>query len=350
MFAALEQFFAIARSTLTECLRQPVALAVVLVAGLFVVLSNPFSAYTMSDDNHMFVDIGLSTLFLAGAILAAFLATSAISREIENKTLLTIVSKPVSRSVFVIGRFAGVAGSLIVSLSFLALLYAIVEQHGVLETAATPIHLSVVLFGAIGLIVSAASAVWMNYFHNQSFAACFLVFGVPILLVAYLLSMLFNAKLEAQTMSMAFEPEQWKAIALIVEAIVVLCAIAVAASTRLGQVMTLSITMGALILGLLSDWIFGRTVLLYESMTASTDATAPLVSAASESVTPTAYAFARTAWSVVPDFQMFFVTDAINQGVGVPAAYFWTASVYACCMVAAFVAIAIALFQRREVG
>ncbi len=365
MFAPIEQFLAIARTTLVECLRQPVALAVVVVATLLVILSNPLSAYTLSDDNHMFVDIGQSTIFLAGAVLAAFLATAAISREIESRTLLTIVSKPVPRAIFVIGRYVGIACAVAVALAFLGLVFAIVEQHGVLETAAMPIHLGVLLFGSLGMLAAVVGATWLNYIHGSSFGASFLLLGVPCLGVAYLVTMLFDAKLGSQEMSRAFEPEHWKAMLLLTEGILVLCAIAVAASTRLGQVPTLVVTLGALVTGLLSDWLFGRTVLSYEAShgqgavvagatevaaSMAGDASAPLVSASSEAVGPLAYAIARVGWSACPNFQMFFVTDAVNQGVGIPTAYFLTATAYAMLFIVAFVAIAVALFQRREVG
>ena len=47
--ATLEQLLAIARNTLFESIRQPVLLVVLLACGILVVLSNPFSAYTLTD-------------------------------------------------------------------------------------------------------------------------------------------------------------------------------------------------------------------------------------------------------------------------------------------------------------
>ena len=90
----LEQLWAIARNTFRECVRQPVVLVVLTAGVLLIVLSIPFSGFTLMDDQRMFIDIALSTIFVAGTILAAFLATSAIAREIDNRTVLTVVSKP----------------------------------------------------------------------------------------------------------------------------------------------------------------------------------------------------------------------------------------------------------------
>ena len=103
----LEQLLAIMRNTFLESIRQPVVLVVCVAATILIVLTNPFSAWTMQDDQRMFVDIGLSTVFLATAVLAAFLATNVLSREIENRTVLTVVSKPVPRPIFIVGKFHG---------------------------------------------------------------------------------------------------------------------------------------------------------------------------------------------------------------------------------------------------
>ena len=93
----LSQIFAIARNTFYESLRQPVTLVVVVAAALLLVMSNPLAAFTMGEDQRMLIDLGLATIFLAGAVLASFLATNVLGREIANRTALTVISKPVSR-------------------------------------------------------------------------------------------------------------------------------------------------------------------------------------------------------------------------------------------------------------
>jgi ABC-type transport system involved in multi-copper enzyme maturation permease subunit len=48
----------------------------------------------MSDDNKLLRELGLSTLFLASLFIAIFAASGAVAEEIENKTILTVLSKP----------------------------------------------------------------------------------------------------------------------------------------------------------------------------------------------------------------------------------------------------------------
>ena len=121
--AIFEQLWAIARNTYLESVRQPVVLVILSIGILLTIMSNPLAGWTMQDDQRMFVDIGLSTVFISTALLAAFIATNAISREIDNRTVLTVISKPVPRPVFVVGKYIGVSITMLVSLAVLALVF-----------------------------------------------------------------------------------------------------------------------------------------------------------------------------------------------------------------------------------
>lgn len=338
----LEQAWAIARNTFLECIRQPVTLVVVVAACLLVVLCNPFSAFTLEDDQRMYVDIGLSTIFIAGAILSAFLATSVIDREIGNRTVLMVVSKPVARATFVLGKYLGLAAALVAAISVAALVFAIVEVHGVIQTAATPVRWPAVAFGSGALAIAAAAATWANYFYGKSFPATLIVSAVPLLLVAYVLSMVFDADWAAVPIAEEFRGDVWIATGLMAVGLLILAAIAVAASTRLGQVPTILVTVGFLLCGLLSDWILGRRIAAFERAMQAGDAL-PEGGAG-------LYWTCKAAYAAIPNFQVFWVVDAVNQKQAIPTEYLATALPYAAAMVITALAVAIALFQRREVG
>ncbi|MFM1832681.1 MAG: hypothetical protein RLZZ461_997, partial [Planctomycetota bacterium] len=237
--ATLEQLLAIARNTFFESIRQPVLLVVLVVAGILVVLSNPFAAYTLEDDQRMYVDIGLSTIFIGGAVLAAFVATNVLTREIDNRTVLTVVSKPVPRPIFVLGKYLGVAASQIAVLVFLAIIFMLVEIHGVQQTATSPWHLPVILLGFGAVFLGAAAGVWCNFFYGWVFSSTFVVFTTPLLTLAYGLCLILGPDFTPQSPKIAFEGQLWLAVLAIVLGELVLTAIALAASTRLGQVLTL---------------------------------------------------------------------------------------------------------------
>lgn len=356
---AFEQLLAIARNTLFESIRQPIVMVVAGIATLLIILSNPLAAYTLEDDQRMFVDIALSTIFIASTVVAAFIATNVLSREIDNKTVLTVVSKPVARPTFVLGKYLGVALSLLLVVLYLSFAFMLVEMHGVLKTVRTPIHQPVLVFGTLAALLGIGGATWANYFYGKSFASTVLLLTTPLAAVAYLLAMLFGpdwtpnsaeiifggVKAEVYTAGLdaVFEGQLWIAIAMMTLGVLILAAVALAASTRLGQVLTLCVTLGVLIVGLLSDWLFARKIAELGRMATVT----PEQFTTGESVQLLGM---KTMYAVVPNFQVFWLADAVNQDRSIPMAYIGQVVPYGLCMIAASLCVAIALFQRREVG
>lgn len=350
----IEQLFAIIRNTFQESIRQPVLLVVAIAGTLFIVLSNPFATFTLESDQAMFIDIGLSSVFLAGVIGSAFVATNVLTREIENRTVLTVVSKPVPRPLFVIGKFLGVAISILVLMIYLILTFLLVEIHGSLETAASKYHMPVIIFGVSGLVLAIGAGVWCNYFYGWAFGATTLVILVPTTALVYLLCLVFDRNWQTQSIATEFNGQLWIACSMLFMAILVLCAIAIAASTRLGQVLTLVVTCGFFVLGLLSDWLFGRTAtrLAENGSITEVDPTTGVetTTLALDGIQKLEYWGFSLAHAIVPNFQVFWLTDAVNQGSAIPAAYIGETLLYGGLLVAAALSIAVILFQRREVG
>lgn len=344
--ATLEQLLAIARNTLFESIRQPILLVVLVVATLFVILSNPFSAYTLQDDQRMFVDIGLSTIFIGGAILAAFIASNVLTREIDNRTVLTVVSKPVSRPVFVIGKYLGVVTAQILVMVFLALVFMIVEVHGVRQNASDPWHVPALLLGFGAIVLGVGAGVWCNYLYGFVFSSTFIVLTTPLLLIAYGLCLVFGPDFTPQPLAVSFQGQLWVAIFVLFIGEFVLTAIALAASTRLGQVLTLVTTIGFFVLGLLSDWLLGRRLVRIDEIVAG------LENAGASPSTPLVLEqwALSIAYAMVPNFQVFWLADAITQKSAIPADYVLATVPYGFALVIVALGLAIVLFQRREVG
>lgn len=337
------QLLAIARNTFFESIRQPVVLVLLTVATLLIVLSNPFAAFTMQDDQRMFVDIGLSTVFICGTLLAAFLATNVVNREIENRTALMVISKPVARTPFVVGKYLGVAVAILLAVLYMGLVFVLVERHGTMQTVRTPYHFPVIVFGLGGLLVALAIGVWCNYFYGKVFASSVLFAATPLLIVGYVLSMLFKPDFAADSIATAFRGDLWLAVAAMAMALLILTAVAVAASTRLGQVLTVAVTLGVFMLGMLSDWLFGRPAANL----------AQVVEAGNlpwTDLTTLKYAALSALYWITPNFQVFRLSDAITQSQPIPASYMATLIPYGVLQVGAALAVAVALFESREVG
>jgi len=378
----LEQTLAIVRNTFFESIRQPIVLVVLVIATIFLVLSNPLAAFTMEDDQRMMIDIGMATVFLCGALLAAFVATGVLTREIENKTALTVISKPVSRPLFVIGKFLGVAGALILSTLYMSFVFLLVELHTVLETVRDPIHVPVIAFGVGAAVIGLAASIWCNYFYGKVFASTAICIMTPLVALAYFFSLLFNYKFEPQPIGTDFKPDLWLGLFSLMIAILVLTAIAIAASARLGQVMTLCATLGVFLLGLLSDWIIGRPIKNLEGLwlerasaaglteeieviksftlatgEVQTARTPEIQEVATVSLTTMAQGWERLEYgifwvfySVLPNFQVLWLSDALTQGHKIPLAHVGLTALYGLLYIGVALSLAVILFQRREVG
>jgi len=99
---------AIAHTTAKEAWAQPL-FWVTLSLGAVLLLIFPFIPYyTLGEDVKMIKDSGLALITVLSIILAVWTASVSISDEIEGRTALTLLSKPVGRRQFILGKFLGV--------------------------------------------------------------------------------------------------------------------------------------------------------------------------------------------------------------------------------------------------
>src|SRR5690606_24013221 len=129
------------------------------------------SGYTFENDNIFALELELSALLTGGLILAAFTASGVISREIENRTALTVISKPIPRPVFIIGKYFGIVGALVLAWWVWASLLLLVLRQGVYSEASVPWDLPVLVFAPAALLAALGVAVIKNYLFHQHFGA-----------------------------------------------------------------------------------------------------------------------------------------------------------------------------------
>lgn len=165
----LGRFLTLARATFLETIRQPIFGILLLVTAGLLILNVSLAGFTLDDDDKLLLDLGLSTLLLSGLFLSAFSASGVISREIDNKTVLTVISKPVSRPVFILGKFAGLLAALSLAFYLNFLVFLLAERHGVLEKTGDPWDMPVLVFGFGSLFIAVVVAGFCNYFYGSGF-------------------------------------------------------------------------------------------------------------------------------------------------------------------------------------
>ncbi|MFQ5731248.1 MAG: ABC transporter permease [Planctomycetaceae bacterium] len=118
----------VARATTKEAVRQPVFFLMLLIALAMLVLNTFLPFFTLGGDVKMLKDCGLATILIAGLLLAVWTASTGISAEIEGKTTMTLLSKPLNRRQFILGKYLGIIQALLfllipLAICFLALIY-----------------------------------------------------------------------------------------------------------------------------------------------------------------------------------------------------------------------------------
>jgi ABC-type transport system involved in multi-copper enzyme maturation permease subunit len=109
--AAFPKLAAVALSTTKSDIAQPLY-AILMAAGIFGLIVFVFIPYnTFGDDIKQLKDSGLSLILVLCILQAVWAASSSVAEEVEGKTALTVLSKPVSRRDFILGKFVGIAWS-----------------------------------------------------------------------------------------------------------------------------------------------------------------------------------------------------------------------------------------------
>ncbi|MBC7326485.1 ABC transporter permease subunit [bacterium] len=123
----------IARATFKECVQKKVMWILFGVALVIIGLSFIFSFFAPSEKLVLIKSMGLGVIYLFGIVIALIVTAGLIPTEIERRTLHTVLSKPVERWQFVLGKFFGVALVLFMNMMImgLALLIVVMAQGSV---------------------------------------------------------------------------------------------------------------------------------------------------------------------------------------------------------------------------
>lgn len=126
---AAPRVWALGLSTAKNEMAQPLYL-LLLAIGLFgVLLFGIYPFNTLGDDIRLLKDSGVTLIMVLGMIQAVWSAGTTVSDEIEGRTALTVLSKPVSRRSFILGKYAGIMLAVLVLFAILAAVLLVVISY-----------------------------------------------------------------------------------------------------------------------------------------------------------------------------------------------------------------------------
>jgi ABC-type transport system involved in multi-copper enzyme maturation permease subunit len=98
----------IALSTAKEAIRQPAFWVIGFIAVSLLVITIFVPYFTFNEDIKMYKDTGLATISFFSLLLALLTSSSTVAEEIEGKTAVTLLSKPINRRQFILGKYLGI--------------------------------------------------------------------------------------------------------------------------------------------------------------------------------------------------------------------------------------------------
>ena len=114
---------AIARNTFTELVRQKV-FYVLMIFALLVIGNSAFMAkFSFQEQFQMLKDISLGAMSVFGSLIAILATANFLPKDMEDRTIYTILAKPVPRFSYLLGKLCGIFGLLAVSILLMSALF-----------------------------------------------------------------------------------------------------------------------------------------------------------------------------------------------------------------------------------
>jgi Cu-processing system permease protein len=175
MGISILRIWAIAANSFREVIRDRILYFIGFFALLMAFAWRLLPEIAVGTDEKIFLDLGLAAIGLLGVIVAVFVGTGLINKEIDKRTILVLIPKPLSRAEFILGKHLGLSGVLAVMLGVMLVIYLLMLLGMKVSFQALPLIVSVFYLG-LELILIAAVAITFGVF-TSSIIATLMTFG-----------------------------------------------------------------------------------------------------------------------------------------------------------------------------
>lgn len=165
----------IARNTFKEGIRARVLYNLLFFAVLLVIFSYFLGQLSLGAEVKIMTDMGLSSVSVFGVLIAVFVGIGLIYKEIDKRTIYTILSKPIERWQFIVGKYLGLCSILLVQLTAmwifltLLLLYFSGQWHFELIPAVLFVYLELMVITAVAIFFSSFTSPFLSALFTISF-------------------------------------------------------------------------------------------------------------------------------------------------------------------------------------
>ncbi len=380
----MRQFLTIAANAFMELVRQPVFLLLMTASAAFeIFLATPYY-FAFGDEPKLVKNSTLAVMLLAGLLGAVLSASASLAREIRTGTALAVLAKPIGRAQFLLAKYAGLVVALAL-VTYANLVAALLASRMAFDAYGSTDLFALGIFAA-ALVLAYLLGGFSNFFLRRPFVSDAVLALLVMLTVAFVVINFFDKEAKPQAWASGVDWRMVPAAVLILFALWILAAVALACSTRFDMIPTLAICSAIFLLGLMSDYLFGRraepvwrqdlqeevsnprwsdsqrallrsVVEKYDRDHSGNLEPGELKALSAQDKEQLARAgmggswWASVLYTVVPNWQLFWLADALAMG---KSTFHWgyvgKAFAYAAGYVGAALAVAIVLFEDRELS
>jgi len=167
----MKKIWTIVLNSFRENIRDRILYNLLVFALLMIVLSVALVQLSTGEWQRITIDVGLSSVWIFGSLMAIFLGISLVSKEIERRTIYTLLSKPVARSAFLLGKYLGLTLTILVNMAVMVAVYILILHYLRGHFSMAQAQALILIF--VSQMVVVATALFFSTFSTPTLSAIF---------------------------------------------------------------------------------------------------------------------------------------------------------------------------------
>jgi ABC-type transport system involved in multi-copper enzyme maturation permease subunit len=173
----MTRILAIARNTFRENIRDKVLYNLILFALIMILSSLAIGQLSLGNEAKVIVDLGLVSISVFGTLIAIFIGIGLVYKELEKRTVYALLSKPIHRHEFILGKYAGLLFTLLVNAVVMtAGLFLVLMWRGGIPVQGYLRILPAVFLIFLSFTLTTAIALLFSTFSTPALSALFTLF------------------------------------------------------------------------------------------------------------------------------------------------------------------------------
>lgn len=323
--------YRLARNAFIECIREPIYFLMLISAMVLIGLFPTAALFVFREQLKFVIDSAMATTLVFSLVVVVICSAHTISREMKNGTVLLLMSKPVTRSSFVLAKILGILASVTVfvllcnAATLISVLIA--KDQFRLEYMPMAVYFS-------GIVLAALYGGLVNYFQQKTFTSNAIL--ALLVLIPVMAIILYAVRMGSFASAAEIDPEEFieakhliPALLLLFPAAWTMGAIATALATRLELVSNLTVCSVIFVVGLMSKYLVNTWI---------------------DPIDPFTNFIALFIRAILPNWQYFWMADAIASRQMIPLSYISWSLVYVIFYIGFWTLWAMAFFSEKEIA